>query len=241
MSGYHVEWNKSQSSSNDKKPKGNKKVINENHGYELAQNREKEDEASEIQPIESIETETSKDIVSLENTINVTTNTFEEKYFSEPCDNVIMKDGQEISAKVLEITDDIVKIKKCENLNGPTYKIDKSSILMIRYANGTKDIFNTNITEKPIEKESTKKTEILSLLSLVFSIVGIIMILFLSILGGGLLSLLALILGIVGHSKISKNPQRYTGRGFAIAGIILGVIGLTMTFIFMSMIYAALA
>ena len=38
-------------------------------------------------------------------------------------------------------------------------------------------------------------------------------------------SILALIFGYVGKNQIDRYPQQYTGRGMAIAGIVLGWIG----------------
>lgn len=56
-------------------------------------------------------------------------------------DMIILKTGDEIKSKVLEITPDIVKYKKWDNQDGPTYSSNKSEIFMIKYSNGTKDIF----------------------------------------------------------------------------------------------------
>jgi hypothetical protein len=58
-------------------------------------------------------------------------------------DMIILKTGDEIKSKVLEITPDLVKYTKWENQEGPSYSTNKSDIFMIKYANGTKDVFNT--------------------------------------------------------------------------------------------------
>ena len=64
--------------------------------------------------------------------------------FDVECDNIILKDGSEISSKIIEITPNLIKYRKCVNLEGPLISILRSSILMIRYADGTKDIMNLN-------------------------------------------------------------------------------------------------
>ena len=64
--------------------------------------------------------------------------------FDVECDNIILKDGSEISSKIIEITPDLIKYRKCSNLEGPLISISRNSILMIRYADGTKDIMNLN-------------------------------------------------------------------------------------------------
>ncbi len=42
----------------------------------------------------------------------------------------------------------------------------------------------------------------------------------------GLGSLLALIFGVMGKNQIDRSAGRETGRGMAIAGLVLGIVGL---------------
>lgn len=63
-------------------------------------------------------------------------------------DLIIKRTGEDINSKVLEISNNEVKFKKWENLDGPIISIPKNEILMIRYQNGTKDIFNDEIKNK---------------------------------------------------------------------------------------------
>jgi hypothetical protein len=65
-------------------------------------------------------------------------------------DIITTKKGEDIEAKVLEVNVNEVKYKKYNNPQGPIYLLLKSDILLIRYENGTKDIFHEeekNITE----------------------------------------------------------------------------------------------
>jgi hypothetical protein len=57
-------------------------------------------------------------------------------------DIIILKSGDEIKSMVVEVLSDQIKYKKFENKQGPSYGIEKSKIFMIRYANGSKDVFN---------------------------------------------------------------------------------------------------
>jgi hypothetical protein len=59
-------------------------------------------------------------------------------------DIITLKTGDEIKSKVLEVTPDLVKYKKWENQDGPIYSSNKSEVFMIKYINGTKDVFNTS-------------------------------------------------------------------------------------------------
>jgi len=57
-------------------------------------------------------------------------------------DVITMKSGDEIKAKVMEVNTDNVTYKKFDNINGPTYTAAKGDIFMIKYENGSKDVFN---------------------------------------------------------------------------------------------------
>lgn len=57
-------------------------------------------------------------------------------------DYIMLVNGDEIEAKVLEINDKSIKYKKFSNINGPTYTMDKSEIFLIKYQSGDKDVFN---------------------------------------------------------------------------------------------------
>ena len=56
-------------------------------------------------------------------------------------DIIILKNGDEIQAVVQEIGKNDIKYKKFENLNGPFYMMEKAEIFMIKYENGSKDVF----------------------------------------------------------------------------------------------------
>jgi hypothetical protein len=66
-------------------------------------------------------------------------------------DIITLNNAEEIIAKVDQIGLDEVTYRKYNNLNGPIYKIKKSSIFMIKYENGIKEVFN-----KPGEITQTK-------------------------------------------------------------------------------------
>ena len=71
-------------------------------------------------------------------------------------DVIFMKNGDEIQAVVSEIGTDEVKYKRFDNQGGPTYTLKKSDIFMIRYANGSKDVFNEPATARPSAREFLK-------------------------------------------------------------------------------------
>jgi hypothetical protein len=135
----------------------------------------------------------------------------------QQCDKILLRNGDEISGKVIEIGTQEIKYKKCDNLEGPTISILKSSVFMITYANGTKDVFKE---ESTITNQSNNNQNIASSnleahpLAIGSFILGLL----------GFLPLLGAILGVIALDKIKANPEKYKGKGLAIAGIILSVI-----------------
>ena len=68
-------------------------------------------------------------------------------YFAFVCkalsqDIITQKTGEDIKAKVLEVTLTEIKYKKFDNIYGPTDSISKSDVFRVIYENGTIDVFN---------------------------------------------------------------------------------------------------
>lgn len=59
-------------------------------------------------------------------------------------DIIFKRNGDEIKSKVSEVTATEIKFKKSDNLDGPMFTILKSEVMMIKYSNGTKDVFQLN-------------------------------------------------------------------------------------------------
>jgi hypothetical protein len=66
-------------------------------------------------------------------------------------DIILFKSGDELKAKVLDIKEDIISYKKWDNIEGPTYTTSKDKVFMVKYINGTKDVFSA---EQPISNNS---------------------------------------------------------------------------------------
>jgi hypothetical protein len=65
-------------------------------------------------------------------------------------DIITKKTGDDILSKILEVGQLEVKYKKFDNLSGPVFTIQKTELIMIRYENGTKDIFSEMNSSKGI-------------------------------------------------------------------------------------------
>jgi hypothetical protein len=75
-------------------------------------------------------------------------------------DLIILKNTNEITAKIIEIGISEIKYKNFNNLDGPVYVMLKSDIFMIKYPNGDKDVFPA---DQPNDKFfSDKKNSYLS-------------------------------------------------------------------------------
>lgn len=68
-------------------------------------------------------------------------------FISSSCysqDLIILKNGDMIKSKVLQVSDSQIEYKKWDNLKGPIYSKSKSEVFMIKYQNGTKDVFKSS-------------------------------------------------------------------------------------------------
>ncbi|MCC2545397.1 PQQ-binding-like beta-propeller repeat protein [Hymenobacter sp. BT175] len=67
-------------------------------------------------------------------------------------DVILRNDKTEIETKVLEITEDVIKYKRFDFLDGPLYNIKKTDVFMIIYSNGKREKFINGETTTPKEK-----------------------------------------------------------------------------------------
>ncbi|MEP7265580.1 MAG: hypothetical protein ABI772_13825 [Bacteroidota bacterium] len=61
------------------------------------------------------------------------------------CQDVItLKDGREVKAKIVEVSekDKVIKYKKFENQDGPLYTVELSDISKVKYSNGSEESYN---------------------------------------------------------------------------------------------------
>lgn len=72
-------------------------------------------------------------------------------------DVIIKKSNEEILSKVIEVTTNEVRYKKYDNLNGPTFNIEKSEIYLIKFENGTTESFAKTEKDIPTVVMDTKE------------------------------------------------------------------------------------
>ena len=218
--GYHVVWHKAQNHTD-----GQKKVVSKSKTSQI------EDPQKTVQSTKHI-SEPAPDLVSsadprLSFTELKRQNLLNKK--DEPCDEIIFRDGTESKAKVIEITPTEIKYKKCDNLEGPTYVAKKAEVFMIKYANGSKEVFKETVADetKTDKKNKTIDKSKLSfqpfaIASLVLGILSIIP--YFTILFG----ILAIIFANVAIRKIKAQPEIYKGESLANVGRTLGIVFLSI-------------
>ena len=128
------------------------------------------------------------------------------------------------------------EIKRLTVLSSDSLNLKEDSVAIQQ---STEDYFTAEVEEENqyADVESLlqeKKLEPISLLSFIFGLLGFFG---LGALGWGT----AIVLSKSGINNIDKEPNKYKGRGFAVAGRVLGIIGLTLTVIAVVLLLILLA
>jgi len=151
------------------------------------------------------------------------------------CDIIILKNGDEVKVKVLEISPIEIKYKKCNLPDGPLYVVKKSDVFMVKYANGTKEIIKSETepvssnANKSSANNKVKTTHESAIFALVAGICGIFI---------GIGSIPAIILGDIALKKIKAEPDKYEGADLAMIGKVLGIIGLVLKILLLILLFA---
>ncbi|MDI1356239.1 MAG: DUF4190 domain-containing protein [bacterium] len=138
-------------------------------------------------------------------------------------DKIVFKSGEEVLAKIEEVSASKISYRPCDHLDGPLRVVGTESLFMVKYANGQKEVFKTEA--KPVSSGTPSKTNpvvkkknglasaayIISFFSWFY-----------------LAALVSIIFGIIAMSQINKHPEKYTNRWQAVAGIIISAIFLLL-------------
>jgi hypothetical protein len=221
--GYYVNWHKS-NTQKDKKEVLAKKEVEKPEVVVITPNDDTEISASV--------NDSKHPVVPIKKTKRTPLITKE-----DPCDELIFKDGTELKGKVIEITPTEIKYKKCDMLDGPTYVGKKSDIFMVKYANGTREVFTTekeakNKNQKSNSTDGNSKSDETAILALVFGILGFVI---------GIGSIPAIVLGNNALKKIKNEPDKYEGEELATIGKIFGIVGVVIKLLILFLIIALIA
>ncbi|MDR1793141.1 MAG: hypothetical protein LBR36_06870 [Bacteroidales bacterium] len=77
-------------------------------------------------------------------------------------DIITLRNGEEVKAKVTEVSTTEIKYKSWTNLNGPIRTVPKTDVFMIKYENGEKELFEqkTTKTETPKAEPETEPAKV---------------------------------------------------------------------------------
>jgi hypothetical protein len=207
---------------NDELAKGSKHLQNSNISYDRIDNHSISASSSNdlILPADSAQ----KSLIS--NNLSVSfksKNSFKDE---NECEEIITRNGDIIEAKIIEIGVAEIKYKKCSNIEGPSYSILKSDVLMIKYKNGDKDVFNEKKSSSSTVGSDESKIEPFSIVSLSTGITGLALGIFISMAVGILLGILGIIFGVISMKKVNSEPDKYSkiSPKLAKAGLIAGIV-----------------
>jgi hypothetical protein len=140
----------------------------------------------------------------------------------EDCSQIVLKNGTAILADVLKMTPEEIKYKPCGKPREEAITISKNEILHVKSPNGgiAYRSEESKISSKAAEKGTDGLAIIGFLMSLIFGPIG-------------------LVVSIIALSKIDSDPEKFSGKGWAIAGIIIS--SLYLLLLILILIYFSLA
>ncbi len=164
------------------------------------------------------------------------------------CDVIVLKDGEEFECKVVEVNPKDIKYRSCHGTSDSLLSIAKSSVFLIQYPDGSKDVFKDAelISERQIventesapnhsnsfDSEPQKDNPTISIMSFASAITAQLILLYSGDTGHvlvGIFGVAALVLGLVGIIK----RQRFFG--FSLVGVIYGgIVVTTLLLLFIS-------
>ncbi|MBX3165422.1 MAG: DUF4190 domain-containing protein [Bacteroidetes bacterium] len=153
------------------------------------------------------------------------------------CDVVVMRSGSEIQAKVLEITQTEVKYKKCTMPDGPLFVVRKNDVFMMRYANGTKEVFPEPLTQNAPQQIPQEQIEDYRKQGKTREMHPDAVSAFVHALFGN--SVRAIVRGFDALQDIKQHPLDYKGEGLAKAAIVIGFVWLFLIIAVMALMIIA--
>jgi len=230
--GYHVVWNHKHSNESKKQEKLNTEIqatidekLHEDEVVSTNTNRESELISIKRRPVLILNNDTCGDVL-------------------------LLQSADELHVKILEIDEQTIKYKRCDNLNGPTFTISKNKVALIKYANGTKEVImqeppaKTVIQRNANEPEMPRKINLMGLASLLLYILGTILSSSSTVatLSGSMIILLfilaiaPLVMAYISLFQFKREPERYKGRWMPVTVVCMYL----ATLLILALILAAL-
>lgn len=151
------------------------------------------------------------------------------------CDQIVLRNGDVIEAKVKEVGVNEIRYKKCDRQDGPDYTISKRDVLSIKYSNGEVERFTSSVNSSQSsgssggnrqsynsptnEQNDGPRTDPFAIVAISAGGLAIF-----TGLGSLLLGAAAVVFGALSLSRIRREPNRFKGKGLATAGMIIGIV-----------------
>lgn len=217
LSGYYLSW---------KKQSSEVKTLHSRNNIRIAK---------QIESIDKIETQLVKSAESPKTRMTILPVHRTTVHVPDPCDTLVLENGTEIKAKVIEISKYEVKYKYCNNPNGPTIIVEKNDVRMIRYANSEKEEFTkANAAVVANHEVVSHDVKRLSVTSLAFGIASYIILYF-----GLITAIIAIVKGRRALKMMGKDAINTSSYKEARAGLILGIIYCALIGLILLLILAA--
>ncbi len=243
LPGYHVNW--SSPSKSNRETAEDVRLKSEEFASKSENSEETQTDLTDLtasldlNPIPSEKGSFSEIVRALVNSLS---------FNPDSCDHIINQEGDDILAKVTEIGLDVIKYKRCDYLDGPTYSIPKSSVLLIEYSNGTREIIKAKQPEKKQEPDYSnvddvyknnnsdsrrRRVEGLGLAGFIITLVNLPLWWLVSQIFGIVAGVLGIIFGSIGIHRCRKNPDTKWGMGFAVTSLVVGLVMVLVSLIFL--------
>lgn len=159
------------------------------------------------------------------------------------CDQIVLRNGDVIEAKVKEVGVNEIRYKKCDRPDGPDYTISKRDILSIKYSNGEIERFtagtstNSSGSSRPAYNSPAASAPDDGPRTDPFAIVAISAggLAILTGVGAFLLGAAAVVFGALSLGRIRREPGRFKGKGLAVGGMIAGIVAVAFIVLYLAL------
>lgn len=169
--------------------------------------------------------------------VSDTTPSPKESFQTVSCSKIILKNGKTIEANINQISKTEVKYRRCGFPSDPEMIESKDDISVVLASDGGALFVNDGKADTRASTPAITQGNLVTEKSAIGSAIdGLAAWVFfptntLSLILSIICAIFAIVFGLIGLKKILKEPQKYKGKGWAIAGIILGSLFLLVVLI----------
>ena len=154
---------------------------------------------------------------------------------NDSCDLIVMRTGDEMFVKVLEISSQEIRYRKCSMPDGPLFVSLKRDVFMVKYSNGKKEVFEKvapvpvreYLAKPPVGKISHPKTP------MVYMFAGLTFLF-------PPFSIGALIVGLKVLRDMKNNPGKFREKELVTLCTIFAGIYVAFTLVIVGLLFASL-